>query len=176
MIIDKFLDDVFLLKNNTFFDDRGFFFESFNSNFLEVTNIRNPFVQDNISFSKEKFTLRGLHYQKGKYKQAKLIFLISGSIFDVFVDARPNSKNFGQYGFVKLNNPGDSIYVPRGYLHGFCTLQENTTIGYKVDNFYNKEAELNVLWNDRDLKIDWGLFDTKPIISENLKKSFIVHI
>ena len=68
MIIDKFLDDVFLLKNNTFFDDRGFFFESFNSNFLEVTNIKNPFVQDNISFSKEKFTLRGLHYQKGKHK------------------------------------------------------------------------------------------------------------
>ena len=166
MIIDKFLDDVFLLKNNTFFDDRGFFFESFNSNFLEVTNIKNPFVQDNISFSKEKFTLRGLHYQKGKYKQAKLIFLISGSIFDVFVDARPNSKNFGQYGFVKLNNPGDSIYVPRGYLHGFCTLEENTTIRYKVDNFYNKDSELNVLWNDHDLKIDWGLFDTKPIISE----------
>ena len=102
MIIDKFLDDVFIWKNNTFFDDRGFFFESFNSNFLEVTNIKNPFVQDNISFSKEKFTLRGLHYQKGKYTQAKLIFLVSGSILDVFVDARPTSKNFGQYGFVKL--------------------------------------------------------------------------
>ena len=103
---------------------------------------------------------------KRKTQTSQINFLNIRFNFDVFVDARPSSKNFGQYGFVKLNNPGDSIYIPRGYLHGFCTLEENTTIGYKVDNFYNKDSELNVLWNDRDLKIDWGLFDTMPIISE----------
>ena len=90
---------------------------------------------------------------KRKTQTSQINFLNISSIFDVFVDARPSSKNFGQYGFVKLNNPGDSIYIPRGYLHGFCTLEENTTIGYKVDNFYNKDSELNVLWNDRDLKL-----------------------
>lgn len=171
MIIEKFLDDVIMIKNNTFFDDRGFFFESFNLDVLETIKNKNTFIQDNISYSKEKFTIRGLHYQKEPYTQGKFIYLISGSILDVFVDARPFSKNFGKHYQVKLEEFGDSIYIPRGYLHGFCTLSENTFVGYKVDNSYNKDLEVNILWDDIDLKIDWGIASEIPFLSKKDKNA-----
>ena len=166
MIVEKYLDDVILIKQNLHEDKRGYFFESFNNTLLSEINSSNDFVQDNISFSKDKNTIRGLHYQKAPFEQAKLVFLIKGSILDIFVDTRPDSKNFGKHNSVILDKPGSFLYIPKGYLHGFITLENDTCVGYKVDNFYNAEYELGVKWNDPDLGVDWKISEGEEILSE----------
>ena len=166
MIVEKYLDDVILIKQNLHEDRRGYFFESFNKTLLSEINTSSDFIQDNVSFSKEKNTIRGLHYQKSPFEQAKLVCLIKGSILDVFVDTRLGSKNFGKHNSVILDKPGSFLYIPKGYLHGFITLESDTCVGYKVDNFYNAECELGVKWNDPDLGINWKISEGEEILSE----------
>lgn len=165
MILEKIMDDVFLIKNNVFSDSRGHFIELFNKEVFKEIGVNDKFIQDNLSLSKKKGTIRGLHYQKPPFEQSKYVSLLNGSIEDVFIDVRPDSKNFGKYNSVILDKPGDSIYIPKGYLHGFCTLQDDTIVEYKVDNFYNKDSEIGVLWNDKSLLIDWKLSNINPILS-----------
>tara|TARA_Y100001936_G_C16070447_1_gene670185 strand:- start:842 stop:1372 length:531 start_codon:yes stop_codon:yes gene_type:complete len=140
-----------------YFDDRGFFTENFNYNELKEVGIDFKSVQDNLSFSKHKGTIRGLHFQKPPHEQSKIIYVLTGEILDVFVDIRENSKTFGSYFSLKLNNKNGFLYIPKGFAHGFCTLTDNTNVLYKVDNYYNKNAESGIIWNDKKLNIDWSI-------------------
>jgi dTDP-4-dehydrorhamnose 3,5-epimerase len=141
--------------------------ESFNENqFQEGIGQEIHFVQDNQSFS-SKGVLRGLHYQTGEHAQAKLVRVLSGEVLDVAVDIRPDSETFGQYVSIVLSAENQKqFYIPRGFAHGFLVLSETATFFYKCDNFYNKESEGGIIFNDPVLKIDWQFNETELIISE----------
>jgi len=135
----------------------------------QYTGIKSNFVQDNHSLSKEKGVLRGLHFQKPPFAQAKLVRAIKGEVYDVIVDLRKKSKTFGKWEGFKLNEKNKlMLYVPRGFAHGFCTLRKDTEFLYKTDNFYAPESEGGVIWNDETLKIDWPI--NQPILSEKDKR------
>ena len=159
------LVDVKIFEPTVFEDDRGFFFESFNKNFFEKSIASNlEFVQDNHSKS-SKGVLRGLHYQLEPFAQGKLVRVVSGEVFDVAVDIRRSSKNFGKWVGITLSAKNKKqFWVPPGFAHGFFTLSESAEFLYKTTNFYNKESERSIIWNDPDINIDWGK-DIKPIIS-----------
>lgn len=166
MKTEEIFNAVFKINIDIKNDDRGFFYELYNKKIFQSFNLDNQFIQDNISFSKSKHTIRGLHYQKNPYEQSKLIFILSGSIFDVFIDIRENSKTFGEYGCVELSKPGEGLYIPKGFLHGFCTMEPNTLVSYKVDQPYQPDNEIGVMWNDNDLSIKWPSELTSPIVSD----------
>ena len=131
--------------------DLGYFSETYRDSWL-----KRDFVQDSISMSRKKGTIRGLHQQKGKKVQAKLISVIKGSIQDYFVDLRPNSKTFGDYGSIKLDDKNNlCLFIPKGFAHGFISLKTNTIISYKLDNYYSPKDEITILWNDPDISIKW---------------------
>ena len=164
MKINKtFIEDLLIIEPQLFKDDRGFFYESYNKNNLDkVINI--AFVQDNESKS-NKGVIRGLHFQKPPYAQTKLIRCISGSILDVAIDLRKNSKNYGKYFSVELSSENNKqLFVPKGFAHGFQVISDEAIVNYKVDNFYNPKSDSGIIWNDKDLSIDWNL-DIKPILS-----------
>ncbi len=151
------LKDALIYRPPFFKDDRGWFTESYNKKHFEAQGINEAFVQDNRSFSK-KGTLRGLHYQSGSSAQAKLVGVIKGEVFDVAVDLRESSPTFKQwYGVNLKGGDGTYFYVPRGFAHGFVVLSDEAEFYYKCDNFYNKESERGVLFNDPELNIDWKL-------------------
>jgi dTDP-4-dehydrorhamnose 3,5-epimerase len=156
-----------IIKPSVFRDSRGYFFESFNKKtFEEKTGFSGDFVQDNQSFS-DYGVIRALHAQKGEFAQAKLVRVISGEVLDVAVDARKDSPTFGKHIAVKLSAENKlQLYIPRGFLHGFSVLSEKAEFFYKCDNYYNKESEQGILYNDEDLKIDWLIPEGKRIISE----------
>lgn len=156
-----------IIEPQVFKDKRGYFVESFNKKkFKESTGISIDFVQDNESKS-SKGVLRGLHYQRGNFAQAKLVRVISGSVLDVAVDLRTDSKTFGEHVSVILSGENKTqLYVPRGFAHGFLVLEDDTTFCYKCDNYYNKESEAGIIYNDKDLSIDWNLPNMDLIISE----------
>jgi len=164
------LKDCYILSPTVFKDHRGYFFESYNKNkFKELTGLSVDFVQDNQSKS-SRGVLRGLHFQIGAYQQAKLIRVISGGILDVCVDLREGSPTFGQHVSVELNTQNKKqAFVPRGFAHGFVVLEENTIINYKCDNFYNKDFERGIIFNDKDLNIDWQYPNNDLILSNNDK-------
>lgn len=165
------LAECFIIENTIFGDDRGYFFESFNAKtFADLTNIKTEFVQDNQSFSSYG-VLRGLHFQTGEYAQAKLVRVLQGRVLDVALDIRKGSDTFGQHIAIELS--GDNkrqLYVPRGMAHGFVVLSETATFFYKCDNFYNKKAESGILFNDKDLNIDWKIPEADIILSEKDKQ------
>ena len=140
-----------------------FFYESYNKNNLDkVINV--VFVQDNESKS-EKGVVRGLHFQLPPFEQAKLVRCVSGKIFDVAVDLRKNSKTYGKSFSVELSSENNKqLFVPKGFAHGFQVLSEAAIVNYKVDNFYNPNYDSGIIWNDKDLLIDWNL-DIKPALS-----------
>ncbi len=148
-------------------DERGYFMESFNENaFQKGIGQAVHFVQDNQSFS-TKGVLRGLHYQTGEHAQAKLVRVLSGEVLDVAVDIRPESSTFGQYVSVVLSAENNKqFFIPRGFAHGFLVLSETATFFYKCDNFYNKESEGGILYNDPTIQIDWQFPKEKMLISE----------
>lgn len=147
-----------------FGDDRGFFFESYSKKVFEQYLPGIEFVQDNQSLS-SKNTLRGLHFQKPPFAQGKLVRVITGSALDVVVDIRKNSPTFGQHLKFHLNTQDQNmVYVPEGFAHGFLALEDDTTFVYKCTNYYNKESESGIIWNDPELNIDWGC--KNPVISE----------
>ncbi|GAB4153850.1 MAG: dTDP-4-dehydrorhamnose 3,5-epimerase [Winogradskyella sp.] len=161
------LKGCFILQPQVFEDKRGYFIESFNQeSFKQQTGINASFVQDNESKS-SKGVLRGLHFQKGEYAQAKLVRVVRGSVLDIAVDLRPNSRSFGQYFSIVLSGKNKTqLYMPRGFAHGFLVLENDTVFSYKCDNYYNKTAEGGIIFNDKNLNIDWQLPQTDLIISD----------
>lgn len=156
---------VFLIKSQVFFDERGFFMESYSQKEFEMAGIKAIFVQDNHSFSAEKGVLRGLHFQRPPFAQAKLVRVVKGRVWDVVVDLQKDSPTFGQWeGFELSEENKEMLFVPRGLAHGFCVLEENTHFLYKTDNYYSAESDGGILWNDQDLKITWPTGN--PILSE----------
>lgn len=160
------LEGPVIIEPIIFGDNRGYFFESFSlRDFQEnVGEIR--FVQDNQSFSAQKGVLRGMHFQKGEFAQAKLVRVVSGRVLDVAVDIREGSPTFGRYIAVELD--GEScrmLFIPRGFAHGFLVLEENTIFQYKCDNYYAPHAEGSFAWNDPEVGIDWGIAADEVILS-----------
>ena len=166
------LKDCYIIEPTIFEDERGYFFEKFNEKrFEEFTGQNGHFVQDNISKSSYG-VLRGLHLQKGEHAQAKLVSCLEGKVLDVAVDLRKDSPTFGKWFSLELTAENKlQLYVPRGFGHGFSVLSETAIFSYKCDNFYNKESEVSVFWNDEDLKIDWQLPAADVILSEKDKIS-----
>lgn len=153
-----------ILHPSVFNDDRGYFFESFNQKkFEETTGYDKTFVQDNQSLS-HKNVLRGLHFQMPPYAQAKLVRVVRGAVLDIAVDIRKNSPTYGKYISLILSDQNNlALFIPEGFAHGFVTLEENTVFIYKCSEFYNKESERTIMWNDPKLNIDWNC--KSPIIS-----------
>ncbi|MGV4414265.1 dTDP-4-dehydrorhamnose 3,5-epimerase [Chryseobacterium sp. T1] len=166
------LKDCYIIEPTIFEDDRGYFFEKYNEKkFEELTGINGHFVQDNISKSSYG-VLRGIHLQKGEHAQAKLVSCLEGKVWDVAVDLRRESPTFGQWFGIELTEENKlQLYVPRGFGHGFAVLSDTAIFAYKCDNFYNKESEGAVAWDDADLNIDWRLEKEKVILSEKDKNS-----
>lgn len=161
------IEGLIVIEPKIFEDDRGYFFESFNKNTFNKSDIRTEFVQDNQSLS-QKDVLRGLHFQTPPYAQAKLIRVINGSVLDVAVDIRKNSPTYGEYEAIELSAKNKTIFfIPEGFAHGFLTLEDNTIFSYKCSNFYNTSSEDSILWNDDSLNIDWGI--RNPLLSEKDK-------
>jgi len=147
--------DLFIIEPKVWKDNRGYFYESFSGRAFTAAGIEADFVQDNQSFS-QKGTLRGLHAQKAPFAQGKLVRVIQGSVLDVAVDARKDSPTYGQHFSVELSGENHrQLWVPPGFLHGFLTLEDDTIFTYKVTNYYDKESEVGVIWNDPDLNINW---------------------
>ena len=165
------LEGCFIIQPKIFEDERGCFYESFNKQqFENLTGQRINFVQDNESLS-SKGVLRGLHFQKGEFDQAKLVRVVKGAVQDVVVDVRPGSKTYGQFFSIELSEENKTqLFIPRGLAHGFLALEDTTVFSYKCDNFYNKEAELGIIFNDKDLKITWNSLDNDFIVSEKDQK------
>lgn len=161
------IEGCFLIEPKVFEDDRGYFFESFNQEKFELlTGAKLFFVQDNQSKS-TRGVLRGLHFQTGKHAQAKLVRVLQGEVMDVAVDLRSGSKSFGQVVTHILNEDNrKQMFIPRGCAHGFITLSEEAIFSYKCDNFYNKEAEGGIIYNDPTFGIDWMLDESELILSE----------
>jgi dTDP-4-dehydrorhamnose 3,5-epimerase len=147
-------------------DIRGFFSEDYNKKDFSKFGIIDNFIQDNVSFSRYKNTIRGLHFQLKPFAQSKLLKVINGSIYDVFIDLREKSPTYGEFGSYNLSTNDGWIYIPEGFAHGFCTLEDNTIVSYKVNQYYNKKSELGILWNDPFFSIDWPLKGVQPIISD----------
>lgn len=158
------IDGLFSFENRVFSDDRGEFFEAFNQiEFEKIFGKKINFVQDNISQSK-KGVLRGLHFQNPPFAQAKLVRVIRGSVLDVAVDLRKDSPTYGQHQKIILSgNNYVNFFIPRGFAHGFVTLEEGTIFTYKCDNSYNRESEESLIWNDKDLGINWEI--NQPLLS-----------
>ena len=164
MKINKtFIEDLLVIEPRLFKDERGFFYESYNKNNLDkVINV--IFVQDNESKS-NKGVVRGLHFQLPPFEQTKLVRCVSGEILDVAVDLRTNSKTYGKYFSIELSSENKKqLFIPKGFAHGFQVLSETAIVNYKVDSFYNPKSESGIIWNDKDLSIDWNL-DLKPNLS-----------
>jgi len=166
-IIETGIKDLVVIKPKVFKDDRGYFFESFNRSKLDALGNDLEFVQDNQSLS-QKDVLRGLHFQNPPYAQAKLVSVIQGSVLDVAVDIRKESPTYGKSFSIILDGiDKNQLFIPVGFAHGFKTLENNTIFFYKCTNYYNKESEGCLLWNDPDLNINWDI--ENPILSEKDK-------
>ncbi|OUS01638.1 dTDP-4-dehydrorhamnose 3,5-epimerase [Flavobacteriales bacterium 33_180_T64] len=165
------LKDCYVISPHVFKDERGYFFESFNKKtFEKLTGLSIDFVQDNQSQS-SKGVLRGLHFQTGSFAQAKLVRVIEGSVLDVCVDLRPKSSSFGNSFSIVLDAVDKKqLFVPRGFAHGFLVLEEDTIFSYKCDNYYNKEAEGGLIFNDKDLNINWGFPEINKELSSKDKE------
>ena len=161
------LKDCFLLKPSVFEDNRGSFYESYNKErFEKVTGLQVDFVQDNQSTS-SRGVLRGFHFQIGEYAQAKLVRCVYGEVLDVVVDLRPGSPTYKMnYKVVLSHDNNYQLFVPRGFAHGFLTLSESSVFAYKCDQYYNREAESGIIWNDKSLAVNWDFPKDEIILSE----------
>lgn len=161
------LQECFIIEPTIFEDQRGYFFESFNhQRFQEMIGVDVNFIQDNESKS-TKGVLRGLHYQIGEFAQAKLVRVIEGTVLDIVVDNRKDSKTFGQQFSIELSDINKKqLYIPKGFAHGFIVLSDTAIFSYKCDNYYNKASEGGIIYNDKTLNIDWQLSESEFIISE----------
>lgn len=160
-------DGLFLISHKLFSDDRGYFKEVFRKNeFEKILNNKIKFCQENIVKSKIN-VLRGLHFQKKPYQQSKLVTVIEGDILDIAVDIRRNSKTYGKYfKYLLSSKNNESLFIPRGFAHGYITLSKNAIIKYKVDNYFNPKMEGGVPFDDKFLNIDWEVDKKNIIISD----------
>lgn len=162
------LQDVFIVIPKVFKDDRGFFMETYEKRAFESAGIHMNIVQSDHSKS-TKGVLRGLHFQKEPFSQAKLVRCIKGEILDVAVDVRKNSKTFGKHvKFILSEDNKNMLYIPIGFAHGFLVLSDTAEVVYDVDNFYSASNEAGLIWNDKTVGINWGI--QNPILSEKDKK------
>lgn len=160
------ISGLYVYEPAVFKDSRGYFFESFNENTFKNHGIDDRFVQDNQSFS-TRGTIRGLHYQHPPFAQSKLIRALSGVILDVVVDIRQGSSTYGKVFSIELSSDNKKqLYIPKGFAHGFSVLSETAEILYKCDNFYNKQSEGGIRYNDNTLNIDWKLEKGAELVSE----------
>lgn len=160
--------DLYILEPKVFGDSRGWFIESWSEKAMEEAGLNYKFVQDNHSFSAKKGVLRGLHYQKGDDAQAKLVRCTRGAVLDVAVDMRKGSPSYKKWVAVELSAENfRQLLIPRGFIHGFLTLTDNVEFQYKVDNYYDQEADRSIRWDDPELKIEWGI--KNPILSDKDK-------
>lgn len=164
------IEGLISIKPKIFGDERGYFLESFNDmKYREIIGLNYNFVQDNISKS-SKGVLRGLHFQNPPYEQGKLVYVLQGRAIDVVVDIRKHSPTYGKHVKVLLDSiTKNQLWIPPGFAHGFCALEDETIFCYKCTNIYSPHHEQAILWNDVDLRIDWGI--ENPIVSEKDKKA-----
>ena len=166
-IVSLDIHDLKIITPKRFADERGFFCETYNAQAFRAAGINCDFVQDNHSYSAQKWTLRGLHYQAPPFAQAKLVRVARGAVIDIAVDIRKSSATFGKWIKAELSaENGAQLLVPAGFLHGFLTLQPDTEVIYKVDAHYDKNSDGCVVWNDPDLKIDWGVAASDVTLSD----------
>ena len=167
IVEDTQLKDCFIISPKIFRDDRGYFFESFNKHmFQKETGIQVDFVQDNQSKS-SKGVLRGLHFQTQPFEQAKLVSVICGSVLDVCVDLRRKSQTFGKHFSIVLDDvEKKQLFIPKGFAHGFLVLENDTIFSYKCDNYYHKDSERGIIYNDKTLNIDWNTNEEDLILSD----------
>lgn len=165
-IIRTDIPDLLIIEPDIYGDSRGYFFESFSRRkFEEATGIKVDFVQDNESRSSYG-VVRGLHFQKSPYAQAKLVRVVRGRVRDIAVDLRPDSPTFGKYHAIELSEDDHrQFFIPKGFAHGFSVLSEDAVLQYKCDEYYAPESEGGIAWNDPDLDIDWQIPEDKMIIS-----------
>lgn len=167
--IETKIPGVLIIETDVFGDYRGYFTETYNKPKYEALGITTEFVQDNMSFSAEKGTLRGLHWQNPPHAQAKLVYCTKGAVIDVAVDIRKGSPTFGQWVSVELSAENHrQLYIPRGFAHGFLTLTDDVEFCYKCDNVYNKESEGGMRYDSPEVNVDWGglLNGIEPVLSE----------
>lgn len=168
-IISTAIKDVYIIEPQVFTDNRGYFFESWNKAKMEEAGLNYDFIQDNQSKSVYG-TIRGLHFQKGEHSQAKLVRVLEGTVLDVAVDLRPNSPTYGQHVAVELSAENNrQLLIPRHFAHGFSVLSPTATFTYKCDNFYNKESEGGLRYNDPDVNVDWKIKPEDAILSDKDK-------
>lgn len=171
-IIETKLPQVLIVETDVFGDHRGYFTETYNKDKYSNMGIETEFVQDNMSFSAQKGTLRGLHWQNPPYAQAKLVSCTKGKVIDVAVDIRKGSPTFGQWVSAELSEENHrQFYIPRGFAHGFLTLTDEVEFRYKCDNVYNKASEGGMRYDTPEVNVDWGslLQGITPILSEKDK-------
>lgn len=161
------LKDCFVIEPSVFKDERGLFYETYNKNtFKKTTGLDIDFVQDNQSASSYG-VLRGLHFQTGEFAQSKLVRVVLGKVLDIAVDLRKDSETYGQHFSIILDDENHKqFFVPKGFAHGFITLSEKSVFSYKCDNFYHKDSESGIIYNDATLSLDWHLPKEDLIISE----------
>ena len=166
-ITDTALPEVKILTPKRFGDARGYFAETFSTRTIETAGIFHPFVQDNVSMSAAKGTIRGLHFQGPPSAQTKLVTCLVGAIVDVAVDLRVGSPRYGHHVAIELSaENGRQLLVPRGFAHGFCTLVDGTLVTYKVDAFYDAAADFSLAFDDPALGIDWPVTRDQAILSD----------
>ncbi len=165
MTVNRFdIEGLLLIKPTVFSDERGAFYETYARTKYSALGIPEIFLQDNESISK-KNVLRGLHFQSPPYDQGKLVRVIKGAALDVAVDIRKQSPTYGKYIMVELSEENKfQFWIPSGFAHGFLALADETIFSYKCTNLYNKESESGLLWNDKDINIQWNI--ENPIVSE----------
>jgi len=163
------IEDVYIIENEVFKDNRGYFMETYNKKEFEKNGLHYDFVQDNQS-SSTRGVLRGLHFQK-EHPQAKLVRVVSGSVFDVAVDLRKDSKTYGRWVGCLLSSENKRMFmIPRGFAHGFLVLSDTAEFVYKCDEFYHPEDEGGIMYNDMDINIEWPKLDCEIILSEKDQK------
>ena len=165
-LINESLPGLLELKMVVHQDNRGSFCEAFNQRAMAAFGIEETFVQDNESRSVSAGTVRGLHLQVDPHAQGKLVRVLRGAIFDVALDLRPDSPTYLQHSSIELAEDDFRVlWIPTGFAHGFCTLEPNTTIAYRVTGFYNRESERSILWNDPELGIKWPISAASAVLS-----------
>ena len=161
------ISDVLLLQPQKFGDHRGYFLETFSYKEFQKLGIECDFVQDNQSLSARRGTVRGLHFQLPPHSQAKLVRVLKGAIYDVAVDLRRGSPTFGRWcGATLTAEKCNQLFVPHGFAHAFCTLDPDTEVAYKVDDYYMPECDAGLIWNDRHLSIVWPVTAEEAVLSE----------
>lgn len=169
-VIETKLSGVLLIETKVYGDHRGYFTEAYNYDTFLNHGINDVFLQDNQSFSALPGTIRGLHYQLPPKAQTKLVRVLTGAIYDVVVDIRQKSPTYGGWlGAILSADNHRQLLVPKGFAHGFCTISPNTTVFYKVDNYYSPDHERGILWCDPQLDIKWPV--TSPILSKKDQES-----